>query len=81
MEREIDACGDAAKVTEFYFDKVIFPMVVDTLVNNGCLAELNEANGAKADAPAAVFRRALETVASLEFSGRGITQTLKLSLL
>jgi hypothetical protein len=81
MKREIDDGGDAAAVTRFCFDKVIFPMVVDTLVNNGCLAELNEANGAKADAPAAVFRRALEAVATLEFSGRGITQTLKLTLL
>jgi hypothetical protein len=85
MEREISAGGDAAEVTQFYFDKVIFPMVVDTLANNGCLAELYEASLLKRDAsstkpasPAETFLNVLKSMAEEKFSGRGMTQTLRL---
>ena len=85
MKREIDDGGDAAAVTRFYFDKVIFPMVVDTLVNNGCLAELYEASkstqqrSSSCVEPTAVgFLAALQSVAKTDFSGRGSSQTLRL---
>jgi hypothetical protein len=66
-------------VTAFTFNSVIFPMVVDTLVNNGCLAELAEAKDSKNNAPAAEFRRKVEEIANWSPSGRGMTQTLKLT--
>lgn len=85
MQREIDAGGDAVAVTRFYFNKVIFPMVVDTLVNNGCLAELYEASksnqqrSSSSVEPTAVgFLAALQSVAKTNFSGRGSSQTLRL---
>ena len=88
MSREIVAGAEVTDVTRFYFDKVIFPMVVDTLVNNGCLAELAEANRTKVDvaskrsvSPAESFLQVLKSIAGVAFSGRGITQTLKLTLL
>jgi hypothetical protein len=84
MKREIDNGGDAPKVIEFYFNKVIFPMVVDTLANNGCLAELADSKAGNGDqkglATAAALREKVEPFAKFDFSGRGITQTLTLTL-
>jgi hypothetical protein len=63
------------EIVKFCFKSVIFPMVVDTLVNHGCIAEL----GARQTKESREFLTKLEEAATVKPAGRGITQTLKLT--
>ena len=75
MVREVSAGADAKAIERFWFERVIFPMVVDTLVNHGCVAEL--ASGHSKAAKEFVLK--LGNEAKVDFSGRGVTQTIKLA--
>jgi len=75
MQREVSAGADANAIERFWFEKAIFPMVVDTLVNHGCVAEL--ASGQSKAAKEFVLD--LGNEAKVAFSGRGVTQTIKLA--
>jgi hypothetical protein len=63
------------EILKFCFKSVIFPMVVDTLSNHGCIAEL----AARQTRESQDFMTKLEEVAKVKPAGRGITQTLKLT--